>query len=67
MDSIELNQLELQVDSLLHIINNLQKENRDLRSQLARHAREKSHWYQHNRQTAGKIRKIISTLQGALG
>lgn len=66
MGSIELGHLELQIEHLLQVVADLRAENKDLRHQLARHAREKNHWYQNNHQTAGKIKKIIGHLQEAL-
>jgi uncharacterized protein (TIGR02449 family) len=67
MESSELGCLELQIDRLLQIIGDLQVENNYLRNQMVRHSREKSAWYQNNRQTVCKIKKIINNLQEALG
>ncbi len=66
MEIVELDRLELQIERLLRNLEDLQAENKHLRSQIARHARDKSVQYQNNRQAAGKIRKIISHLQEAL-
>jgi uncharacterized protein (TIGR02449 family) len=66
MESVELGRLELQIDQLLRLVGDLQAENKYLRNQMVRYAREKNLWYQNNRQTAGKIKKIISHLQEAL-
>lgn len=66
METVELNHLESQIDRLLRVLEDLQAENKYLRNQVARHAREKSLQYQNNRQTVGKIKKIISHLQEAL-
>ena len=66
MESVELDRLEAQIDHLLRVLEDLRTENQYLRNQAARHAREKSVQYQNNRQTVGKIKKIISHLQEAL-
>lgn len=66
MESVEFNCLEMQVERLLRILADLQAENKNLRHQLARNAREKVLWIQHNQQTAMQIRRIISQLQEAL-
>ena len=66
METVELNRLEAQIDLLLRVLEDLQAENKYLRNQIARYAREKSVQYQNNRQVAGKIKKIISRLQEAL-
>lgn len=66
MESIELSRLEAQVSHLLRVLDDLRVENKYLRNQLARHAREKSGWYQHKRDVASKINKIVSNLQEAL-
>ncbi len=66
MASVELGRLELQIDHLLRLVGDLQAENKYLRNQMVRYAREKNLWYQNNRHTAGKIKKIISNLQEAL-
>lgn len=67
MEVADFSQLELEVGHLLSALEELQLENKHLRNQLARYAREKSLIYQQNRQTADKIKKIISYLQGAMG
>lgn len=66
MESIEIDRLEAQVDHLLRVLEDLRVENQYLRTQAAKHAREKSLEYQHKRQTVGKIKKIINHLQEAL-
>ncbi len=66
MEIIELTKLELKVERLLNALEELKAENKHLRNQVARHAREKSVQYQNNQQVVGKIRKIINTLQEAL-
>jgi cell division protein ZapB len=66
MESVDLDRLEAQIDHLLRVLEDLRTENQYLRNQAARYAREKSLQYQNNRQTVGKIKKIISHLQEAL-
>ena len=65
MEIIELGRLEMQIDRLMCIVEKLRSENTHLRSLAARHAREKSAWFQQNRETIGKIKKIISHLREA--
>lgn len=62
MESVELGNLEMQVDYLLKVLQDLRSENKYLRNQIARYAREKSGWYQNNREIAVKIKKIIGHL-----
>jgi uncharacterized protein (TIGR02449 family) len=66
MESVEIDRLELQIERLLRLLESLQAENKQLRNQVSRYARERNLQYQNNRQAAGKIRKIISSLQEAL-
>lgn len=66
MQNAALTELERQIEQLLRAVDDLQAENKYLRNQLARHARAKSMWHQNSRQTAAKIKKIISHLEGAL-
>ena len=54
MASVELGRLELQIDHLLRLVGDLQAENKYLRNQMMRYAREKNLWYQNNRQMAGE-------------
>lgn len=66
MELADFSQLELEVGHLLSALEELKVENKQLRHQLARYAREKSLMYQQNRQAAEKIKRIISHLQGAI-
>lgn len=66
MPNAALTELEKQIEQLLRIVDDLQAENKYLRNQMARHARAKSLWQQNSRQTAAKIKKIISHLEGVL-
>ncbi len=65
MEMAELAHLEKQINDLLTVLDGLQAENRHLRNQLARNARDKCLYYQNNRQLIVKIKKIISNLQDA--
>lgn len=66
MQHVELDQLERKIEQLLRVVDDLYAENKYLRNQIARQARAKSLWRQNSRQTAAKIKKIISHLEGVL-
>ena len=66
MEAIQLTRLEAQIDQLLRQLEELQTENRCLREQLSRHAREKSTWYHQNRKVAGEVKKVIGNLKEVL-
>ncbi len=66
MQHVELDQLERKIEQLLRVVDDLYAENKYLRNQIARQARAKNLWRQNSRQTAAKIKKIISHLEGVL-
>ena len=66
MNTAELNDLELEVDSLIENLNRLKRENQTLRSQMAVSAQERSTLQTKNKDAATKIRRIISQLKEEL-
>jgi len=63
MNTAELNDLEIQVDSLIRNLERLKTDNQALRNQLASSARERSNLREKNQLAATKIRGIISQLK----
>lgn len=61
--TIELSELEYQVDHLLRSLERLKTENSLLRQKLANNARERSLLVAKNLQAAQKIKKIIAQLR----
>lgn len=66
MNTAELNDLELQIDTLIQNLGRLKTDNQTLRHKLASSARERSHLQERNQQAATKIRGIISQLKGQM-
>ncbi len=65
MNTAELSDFELQIDSLLTYLDRLKKENQLLRHQLAVSARERSELQEKNQRATKKIQHIINQLRGA--
>ena len=63
MATIELSELEYQVDHLLHTLERLNAENCSLRKELAISIRERVVLVEKNRKAALKIKKIITQLK----
>jgi len=63
MNTAELSDFELQIDSLLTCLDRLKKENQLLRHQLAVSARERSELQEKNQRATKKIQHIISQLR----
>ena len=63
MSTIELNDLELQIDTLLQNLERLKADNLALRDQLATSARERASLQTKNQEAATKIRGIIGQLK----
>lgn len=61
--TIELSELEYQVDHLLRSLERLKTENNMLRQKLANNARERSLLVEKNLYAAQKIKKIIAQLR----
>lgn len=66
MNTVELNDLENQIDSLLENLTQLKMDNQALRNQLATSANERSQLQEKNQEAAMKIRRIISQLKEEL-
>lgn len=66
MNTAELSNLELQIDSLLDNLNRLKSDNQALRNQLAMSMQERSQLQEKNEEAAMKIRRIISQLKEEL-
>lgn len=66
MNTAELHDLELQIDSLLDSLTRLKTDNQALRSQVNTNARERSQLQEKNQEAAMKIRRIISQLREEL-
>ena len=66
MNTAELSDLEVQIDSLLENLNRLKTDNQALRNQLAVSIRERSHLQAKNQEAAMKIRRIIRQLKEEL-
>lgn len=66
MNTAEISDLELQIDSLLDNLNRLKTDNQALRNQLAVSARERSQLQEKNKEAATKIRTIIGQLKEEL-
>ena len=63
MNTTELNDLELQIDTMIQNIDLLKEDNQALRYQLASSARERSTLQEKNQKAVGKIRDMISQLK----
>ena len=66
MSTVQLNNLEFQVDTLLHRLEKLQTENQLLRSQLAHAHREKMRLKDKNQKAVIKVKRIVSQLKEEL-
>jgi uncharacterized protein (TIGR02449 family) len=63
MNTIELNDLELEIDTLIGNLDRLKADNQTLRNQLAASAHERSQLQKKNQEAAMKIRGIIGQLR----
>lgn len=66
MNTAELTDLELQIDSLLDSLSNLKADNQALRNQIASISQERARLRAKNHNAATKIRQIISQLKESL-
>ena len=66
MSTVQLNNLEFQVDTLLHRLEKLQAENQLLRGQLSLAHREKMRLKDKNQKAVIKVKRIVSQLKEEL-
>ncbi len=66
MNTAELNDLELQVDTLIQNLERLKADNLALRNQLAVSANERSQLQEKNKKAMAQIRGIIGQLKGQM-
>lgn len=66
MSTVELNNLEFQVDTLINNLEALQAENQTLKNQLAISNRDKTRLKERNERAATKIKRIITQLKEEL-
>lgn len=66
MKTLELSELEVQVDQLIHTVEKLQTENRSLRHKLADRIRQCTHLQESQQKATQKIKEIISQLKEEL-
>ena len=66
MSTVQLNNLEFQIDTLLHRLEKLQTENQSLRNQLAHTHREKMRLRDRNQKAVTKVKRIVSQLKEEL-
>lgn len=66
MSTVQLNNLEFQIDTLLQHMEKLQAENQSLRNQLAQTHREKIRLREKNQKAAIKVKRIVSQLKEEL-
>lgn len=66
MNTAELSDLELHIDSLLENLSRLKTDNEALRNQLAASAHKRSQLQEKHQEAAMKVRRIISQLKEQL-
>jgi uncharacterized protein (TIGR02449 family) len=66
MNSVEINQLNSQVDQLMHLVNSLTQENAVLRQKMAVHIQEQTRLQHKNIFAAKQIKQIIKQLKEEL-
>ena len=66
MSTVELNNLELQIETLIQKLQRLKMENQTLKNKLANSAREKVRVMETNTKAANRLRQILSQLKDEL-
>ena len=66
MDTVELNELEIQIDQLVESVDQLKIENHSLRQKLASSARERSKLQEKCHGASSQIKRVVSQLKEEL-
>lgn len=66
MNSVEINQLNSQVDKLMHLVSSLTQENAALRQKMAVHIQEQTRLQHKNVFAAKQVKQIIKQLKEEL-
>lgn len=66
MSTVELNSLELQIETLIQKLQRLKMDNQTLKNKLANSAREKVRVMETNTKAANRLRQILSQLKDEL-